>query len=131
MKIERIVSDAPRPMANYSEGFRVGSWVFAAGQIASDYKTGVPPEARRSSAFPYYGSDIKLQTRYVLENLKKTFAAAGSSFDHVVKARSFTAISAISASSTRFGASIFGYRHHVRRSRRRASSYPARWLRSI
>lgn len=89
MKIERIVSDAPRPMANYSEGFRVGSWVFAAGQIASDYKTGVPPEARRAPGFPYYGSDIKRQTRYILENLKKTFAAAGSSFDHVVKAQVF------------------------------------------
>jgi enamine deaminase RidA (YjgF/YER057c/UK114 family) len=89
MKIERIVSDAPRPMANYSEGFRVGPWVFAAGQIASDYRTGVPPEARRAAAFPYYGSDIKRQTWYILENLKKTFAAAGSSFDHVVKAHVF------------------------------------------
>jgi enamine deaminase RidA (YjgF/YER057c/UK114 family) len=89
MKIERIVSDAPRPMANYSEGFRVGPWVFAAGQIASDYKTGVPPEARRAAGFPYYGSDIKRQTRYILENLKQTFAAAGSSFDHVVKAQVF------------------------------------------
>jgi hypothetical protein len=28
--------------------FQVGPWVFAAGRIASDYKTGVPPEARRN-----------------------------------------------------------------------------------
>ena len=27
---------------------QVGPWVFAAGQVASDYKTGVPPEARRN-----------------------------------------------------------------------------------
>ena len=27
---------------------QVGPWVFAAGQIASDYKTGVAPEARRN-----------------------------------------------------------------------------------
>jgi enamine deaminase RidA (YjgF/YER057c/UK114 family) len=89
MKIETIKSGAPRPLANYNECFKVGPWVFAAGQIASDYKTGVAPEARRNPAFPYYGSDIKLQTHYVLGNLKKTFEAAGSSLDHVVKAQVF------------------------------------------
>jgi enamine deaminase RidA (YjgF/YER057c/UK114 family) len=89
VKSESIKSAAPRPLANYSECFKVGPWVFAAGQIASDYKTGVAPEARRKPAFPYYGSDIKLQTHYILGNLKKTFEAAGSSLDHVVKAQVF------------------------------------------
>lgn len=89
MKIEIIKSGAPRPLANYSECFKVGPWVFAAGQIASDYKTGVAPAARRKPAFPYYGSDIKLQTHYILGNLKQTFEAAGSSLDHVVKAQVF------------------------------------------
>jgi reactive intermediate/imine deaminase len=89
MKIEPIRSDAPKPLANYSEAFRVGDLVFAAGQIASDYKAGVPPEARTHPNFPYYGSDIKLQTRYILQNLQKTFAAAGSSLENVVKAQVF------------------------------------------
>src|SRR5215467_5912486 len=80
---------APRPLANYSEGFTLGSHVFAAGQIASDYKTGVPPEARKKDGFPFYGSDIELQTTYILDNLKKTFEAAGSSLDQVVKAQVF------------------------------------------
>jgi enamine deaminase RidA (YjgF/YER057c/UK114 family) len=87
--IEIIKSSAPRPLANYNECFRVGPWVFAAGQIASDYKTGVPPEARKRPGFPYYGSDTKLQAHYVLGNLKKTFEAAGSSLDNVVKAQVF------------------------------------------
>jgi enamine deaminase RidA (YjgF/YER057c/UK114 family) len=89
MKIEVVKSDAPRPLAHYNEAVKYDSWVFAAGQIASDYKTGVPPEAKRHPEFPFYGSDIKQQTRYVLNNLKKTFAAAGSSFDNVVKAQVF------------------------------------------
>jgi reactive intermediate/imine deaminase len=89
VRIEIIKSAAPRPLANYSECFKFGPWVFAAGQIASDYKTGVAPEARRKPAFPYYGSDIKLQTHYILGNLKKTFEATGSSLDHVVKAQVF------------------------------------------
>jgi enamine deaminase RidA (YjgF/YER057c/UK114 family) len=84
-----VSSAAPRPLANYSEAFVVGDLVFAAGQLASDFKTGVPPEARKQAGFPFYGSDIELQTAYILENLKKTFAAAGSSLDHVVKAQVF------------------------------------------
>jgi reactive intermediate/imine deaminase len=89
MKIDVVRSDAPRPLANYSEAMVAGPWIFAAGQLASDFKTGVPPEARKHPNFPFYGSDIKLQTRFVLENLKRTFEAAGSSLDHVFKAQVF------------------------------------------
>lgn len=89
LKHEVIKSGAPRPMANYSEAFALGDMVFAAGQIASDYKSGVPTQARKHTNFPYYGSDIKLQTAYILENLKQTFEAAGSSLDNVVKAQVF------------------------------------------
>jgi reactive intermediate/imine deaminase len=83
------VSDAPRPLAHYSEVHSVGDLIFAAGQFASDFKTGVPAEARRDPNFPFYGSDIKLQTRYTLNNLAKTFAAAGSSLEDVVKSQVF------------------------------------------
>ena len=71
----RPSSGAPRPLANYSEAFVAGDLVFAAGQLASDFKTGVPPDARKKDNFPYYGSDIELQTEYVLRNLKNTFTA--------------------------------------------------------
>jgi reactive intermediate/imine deaminase len=89
LKVQAIKSKAPQPLANYTEAFRVGDYVFAAGQLASDFKTGVPAEAKVDSAFPYYGSDIKRQTDYILKNLKTTFEAAGSSLDHVVKAQVF------------------------------------------
>ena len=86
---EAIWSEAPKPLANYTEAFKIGNLIFAAGQLASDFTTGVPPEAKVHPNFPYYGSDIKLQTRYILENYKKTFAAAGSSLANVVKAQVF------------------------------------------
>jgi len=89
LEIKTITSDNPRPLANYSEAMRAGGMIFAAGQLASDFKTGVPPEARKHPNFPYYGSDIKLQSRFILQNLAKTFAAAGSSLDQVVKAQVF------------------------------------------
>jgi enamine deaminase RidA (YjgF/YER057c/UK114 family) len=89
MSIKVINSDVPRPLANYSEASLASDLVFAAGQLASDFKTGVPAEARKHPNFPFYGSDIKLRTRYVLNKLKKTFEAAGSSLDHVIKAQVF------------------------------------------
>lgn len=85
--VKIVTSEAPRPMAHYSEAFRVGPFVFAAGQIASDYRTGIPPEARADP--PLYTSAIKRQAAYILGNLAKTFEAAGSSLDHVVKAQVF------------------------------------------
>jgi reactive intermediate/imine deaminase len=87
--ISPIKSGAPKPLANYSEAFRVGDFIFAAGQLASDFTTGVPAGARRGESFPFYGSDIQLQTEYILQNLKQTFEAAGSSLDHIVKAQVF------------------------------------------
>ena len=89
MKPKRIKSGAPQPLANYTEASRIGDFVFAAGQLASDFKTGIPPEAKVDPAFPYYGSDIKRQTDFILKNLAKTFKAAGTSLDNVVKAQVF------------------------------------------
>jgi reactive intermediate/imine deaminase len=83
------VPDIPKPIANYAPAIRAGNLVFAAGALATDFKTGIPPEARVDPAFPFYGSDIKRQTRYILENLVRTFRAAGTSMDRVVKAQVF------------------------------------------
>jgi enamine deaminase RidA (YjgF/YER057c/UK114 family) len=87
---KRVVkSDAPRPIAAYSEAVVVDDLVFAAGQLASDFMTGIPEEARANPAFPYYGSNIKGQTRFVLEHCRQTFEAAGSSLANVFKAQVF------------------------------------------
>ena len=80
---------APTPMAHYCQGVLAGETLYAAGQIASDYKTGVAPEARQDPAFPYYGSDIQKQTRYVLQNLRSVFEAAGCGLKDVVKSQVF------------------------------------------
>jgi enamine deaminase RidA (YjgF/YER057c/UK114 family) len=89
MKVTSVHSDNPKPLANYTEAYRAGDFVFASGQLATDFKTGIPVEARTNPLFPYYGSDIKLQTDYILKNLQRTFAAAGSSLDHVFKSQVF------------------------------------------
>src|SRR5256712_3984801 len=88
-RVNISVPGLPRPLANYTPAARAGNLVFAAGQLASDFNEGVAAEARIHPAFPYYGSAIKKQTRYVLENLAQTFKAAGTSLSHVVKAQVF------------------------------------------
>src|ERR671929_196498 len=72
----------PAPLAHYGQGVAAGATIYAAGQIASDYRAGVPAEARVDPAFPYYGSDIQRQTRYILENVRKTLQAAGRGLAH-------------------------------------------------
>ena len=90
MKLESLTgADTPKPMAHYCQGVTAGDTIYAAGQIASDYKTGVPPEARQDAAFPYYGSTIQKQTRYVLNNLKSVYAAAGCELKNTVKSQVF------------------------------------------
>ena len=70
-------SATPAPMAHYCQGVRVGDMIYAAGQIASDYQTGVPSQARQDPAFPYYGSHIQKQARYILQNLRSVLQAGG------------------------------------------------------
>ena len=89
MAIKVIKSGIPQPLANYSEASQANDLIFAAGQLASDWKNGVPAEARKHPNFPFYGSDIKLQTDYILKNMANTFKAAGTSLDNVVKAQVF------------------------------------------
>jgi reactive intermediate/imine deaminase len=90
--IQVISSDKiPQPVVGgpHPQGLRVGNLLFLSGQLASDFKTGVPKEARRDPNFPYYTSDIKLQTKYILENFKTLLEENSSSLDYVVKAQVF------------------------------------------
>lgn len=89
MQIEIVSTpEAPRPLANYSQGAAHGDLVFLAGQIASDYRTGVPDAARRAVRLRG-GSDIGEQTRYVLDNIAAVAEAGGASLDTVAKAHVF------------------------------------------
>lgn len=69
---------APPAIGPYSQAVIAQGWVFAAGQIALDPRTGqlVPGE-------------VRVQTKRVMENLKAVLGAAGSSMDRVVKTTVF------------------------------------------
>jgi 2-iminobutanoate/2-iminopropanoate deaminase len=69
---------APKAIGPYEQAIKAGDFVYTAGQIPIDPKTG-----------NFVEGAIAAQTRQVLENLKAVLEAAGSSLDRVVKATVF------------------------------------------
>lgn len=65
---------APTAIGPYSQAIRAGSLLFLSGQIPLDPATGAMIDG-----------DIAAQTHRVFANLAAILAAAGASFDHVVK----------------------------------------------
>ena len=80
MQAKKIIAttDAPAAIGPYSQAVRVGDTLFTSGQIPIDPKTG-----------NLVAGDITEQTHQVLKNLGAVLAAAGVSFDHVVKTTVF------------------------------------------
>jgi 2-iminobutanoate/2-iminopropanoate deaminase len=69
---------APAAIGPYSQAIKAGGMVFAAGQIPLDPATG-----------QIVSGGIQEQTERVLENVRSVLAAAGSSFEAVVKTTVF------------------------------------------
>ncbi len=72
--------DAPAAIGPYSQAVVANGMVFTAGQIPLDPATGKLVEG-----------DITAQTERVMQNLAAVLAAAGSSFERVVKTTCFLA----------------------------------------
>jgi reactive intermediate/imine deaminase len=83
---EGITTDKiPQPIGGYAPAIRAGDFVFLAGQVPSDFVTGLAPQAGVNPKF-WEGNAIDRQTRYTLDNIRLTLEAAGSSLGNVVKA---------------------------------------------
>jgi len=69
---------APKAIGPYAQAIRANGFIYTAGQIPIDPKTG-----------EFVSGGIAAQTRQVLENLKAVVEAGGSSLEKVVKATVF------------------------------------------
>jgi enamine deaminase RidA (YjgF/YER057c/UK114 family) len=83
---EGISADIPQPLAGYSPAVRIGDYVFLAGQVPTDWKSGIAPEAQVDPKF-WEGNKIDREARFTLKNMDLTLQAAGSSLKNVVKAQ--------------------------------------------
>jgi 2-iminobutanoate/2-iminopropanoate deaminase len=70
--------NAPKAIGPYEQAIKASGFIYTAGQIPIDPKTG-----------NFVEGGITTQTRQVLENLKAVLEAGGSSLDRVVKATVF------------------------------------------
>jgi len=70
-----LEAGVPKPLMPYSPAIKAGNWVFIAGQIASDFQTGLAPEVLNANS--YVGNELSLQARFVLQNLANTISATG------------------------------------------------------
>ncbi|SBW03231.1 conserved hypothetical protein [uncultured delta proteobacterium] len=73
MKQEIRTEKAPLPGGPYSQGLKVGSRIYVAGQRPADAATGKIPE------------DFASQAKQVLENVRHVLEAGGGTMDDVVK----------------------------------------------
>ncbi len=85
MKKEAIFPESlPLPRVAYSPAIKAGPFVFISGQVASDFKTGIPPEAAINPNFPNHGLNIERQANYIANNLRTSLEASGSSLEQCV-----------------------------------------------
>ncbi len=78
---KKIFTDrAPKAIGPYSQGIVCGDMLYTSGQIALSPESG-----------ELVGGDIAAQTEQIMKNLSAVLAAAGTSFDNVVKTTCFLA----------------------------------------
>lgn len=70
--------DAPAPIGPYNQAVLIGNTLYTSGQIAINPKTN-----------ELVLTDIKSETKQVMENLKAVLKAADMNFEHVIKTSIF------------------------------------------
>ena len=78
MKKSIFTKDAPATIGPYSQGVRIGRFLFCSGQIPLDPKSG-----------QIISGDIATQTRRVMDNIGAILNAEGITFDNIVKTTIF------------------------------------------
>lgn len=78
MKKVIFTEKAPKPLARYSQGIRVGNFIFISGQVPINPATG-----------EIVGEDIKTQVIQVINNIKSILESEGASLKDIVKVTVF------------------------------------------
>nr|BFE56187.1 hypothetical protein GCM10020063_007130 [Dactylosporangium thailandense] len=76
--------DVHSPLGGYSVGVESGPWVFSAGFIATDFETGLHPNARVPHHI-WYGNQVAAEVEETLRQIRITMEASGARWDNVVK----------------------------------------------
>jgi len=72
---QAVWPDIPKPLMPYTPAVKAGGWLFISGQLASDFETGIAPEARVANGF--IEDELAVQSRFVMKTLAATVKAGG------------------------------------------------------
>jgi 2-iminobutanoate/2-iminopropanoate deaminase len=78
MKTIINTNNAPAPIGPYNQAVITGNLIFVSGQIPMDATTG-----------EIISSDVKAETKKVMENIGAILSEAGSDFDQIIKTSIF------------------------------------------
>ena len=87
---------------------RAGDFIFSGGQIALHLEQGIPEETRLVPGYPFHGSSIERQLRYLYARLGEALESLGSSLHHVMKINSYHVKPAEIDMALRLRRSVFG-----------------------
>ncbi|MEQ8936434.1 MAG: RidA family protein [Amphiplicatus sp.] len=62
----------------WSHAIAAGGWIFGAGAMATDYVSGVAPDARLDDAAPYLQEPLALQSEHVLRSIEASLYEGGA-----------------------------------------------------
>jgi enamine deaminase RidA (YjgF/YER057c/UK114 family) len=79
--------EAPTPLGPEPQAVKAGPYVFLSTQLATDWRQGVPPEARPDPNFPFHASAIARQVEYIFRNVDAICRAAGTSAGNLLRRR--------------------------------------------
>jgi len=89
---KEIISPPGCPVSPFrpSLAIRTGELLWISGLMATDYSSGIAPEAEVNPNIPNYGPPaIKRQARYIYSRLNEILNEAGCSFDHLIRIEQF------------------------------------------
>lgn len=83
---KEVVWSPKAPKGLDPHAVKAGPWIFLSGLMATDYESGVAPEAQVNTN-NWFASEIKAQAKYIFNQLAAILDEAGSSIDLIVKVR--------------------------------------------
>lgn len=90
MKRAVIPPDCPAPPLTQSQVIETEHFVFFSGQLATDYASGLAPEAAVDPRLPYVGPPAMVrQTHYMLQRMQRILQGAGADFKDLIRIEQF------------------------------------------
>ena len=91
---EPLAQQAIRPAGlpeprGFSHAVKAGDLLFLSGLLATDFISGIAPQARGKPGRPFDVRPVKEQTRFIFKTLQRIMDAVGGSLDHIVRLDQF------------------------------------------